>query len=146
MMDIRNGLKTDIPEYQVWFREDRNSISPKGEQGFEDIGIMILIIYSHNGTKVVNPEMWDQTETRIQYLNNARAGPSNVGASSSHPPAAWLKITFRLCVIFIFILCHFSVFLVYSLFIVPFYLYLMSILFLFLKLEWSQLMAWISLS
>ncbi|KAG5590471.1 hypothetical protein H5410_040985 [Solanum commersonii] len=69
-------------------REDRNSMSLEGEQGFEDIGMTIWIRHSHLGTKVVTPEMWAQMETILQYLDNAGAGPSNVEASSSLPPPA----------------------------------------------------------
>ncbi|KAH0632986.1 hypothetical protein KY284_035772 [Solanum tuberosum] len=86
MMDIENGPEREIPEYQVWLREDRNNMSPEGEQGFENIGTTIWIRHSHLGTKVVTPEIWAQMETIMQYLDNAGAGPSNVGASSSLPP------------------------------------------------------------
>ena len=58
MLDIRNALKREISEYQMWFREDRSSMSPKGEQGFEDIGTTIWIMHSHLGTKKVTPKMW----------------------------------------------------------------------------------------
>jgi len=67
----------------VWLREDRNSSSGESEQGFEDIGTTIWIRHSHLGTKVVTREMWAQMETIMQYLDNAGAGPSNVGASFS---------------------------------------------------------------
>ncbi|KAH0682408.1 hypothetical protein KY290_020232 [Solanum tuberosum] len=87
-IDIRNGPEREIPKYQVWLREDRNSMSPEGEQGFEDIGTTIWIRHSHLGTKVVTPEMWAQMETIMQYLENAGARPSNTGASSSLPPPA----------------------------------------------------------
>ncbi|KAG5580488.1 hypothetical protein H5410_051115 [Solanum commersonii] len=63
-------------------------MSPKGEQGFEDIGTMIWIRHSHLGTKVATPEMWAQMETIMQYLDNVGAGPNNVGASSSLSPPA----------------------------------------------------------
>lgn len=33
-IDIGNGPERESPEYKVWLREDRNSISPEGEQGF----------------------------------------------------------------------------------------------------------------
>ncbi|KAG5608096.1 hypothetical protein H5410_019377 [Solanum commersonii] len=62
-IDIGNGPERKFIKYQVWLREDRNSISPEGEQGFEDIGTMIWIRHSHLGTKVVTPEMWAQMET-----------------------------------------------------------------------------------
>ncbi|XP_027768841.1 uncharacterized protein LOC107009842 [Solanum pennellii] len=87
-MDIGMGPEREIPEYQVWLREDRNSMSPEGEQGFEDIGTTIWIRPSHLGTKAVTPEMWAQMESIMQYLDNARAGPNNVEASSSLPPPA----------------------------------------------------------
>ncbi|KAH0737450.1 hypothetical protein KY290_036155 [Solanum tuberosum] len=82
----RNGPEREIPEYEVWLREGRNSMSPEGEQGFEDIGTTIWIRHSHLGTKLVTPKMWDQVETMMQYLDNVGAGPSNVGASSLLPP------------------------------------------------------------
>ncbi|KAH0655787.1 hypothetical protein KY285_030669 [Solanum tuberosum] len=87
-IDIGNGPEKEIPEYQVWFQEGRNSISSEGEQGFEDIGMTIWIRHSRLGTKIVTPEMWAQMENIMRYLDNAGAGPSNVGASSSLPPPA----------------------------------------------------------
>ncbi|KAG5615224.1 hypothetical protein H5410_015048 [Solanum commersonii] len=86
--DIGNGPEREIPEYQEWLREDRNSKSPEGEQGFEDIGTTIWIRHSRLGTKIVTLEMWAQMETIMQYLNNAGAGLSNVRASFSFPPPA----------------------------------------------------------
>ncbi|KAH0670531.1 hypothetical protein KY290_025951 [Solanum tuberosum] len=83
---IGDGPEREIPEYQVWLREDCNSMSLEGEKGFEDIGTMIWIRHSHLGTKVVTPEMWAQMETIMQYLDNVGAGLSNVGASFSLPP------------------------------------------------------------
>ncbi|KAH0665446.1 hypothetical protein KY285_026652 [Solanum tuberosum] len=59
---IGNGPEKEIPEYQVWFQEGRNSISSEGEQGFEDIGTTIWIRHSRLGTKIVTPEMWAQME------------------------------------------------------------------------------------
>ncbi|KAH0700724.1 hypothetical protein KY290_015639 [Solanum tuberosum] len=85
-IDIGNGPEREIPEYQEWLREDCNSRSPESEQGFEDIGTTIWIRHYRLGTKIVTPEMWAQMETIMQYLNNAGAGLSNVGASSSFPP------------------------------------------------------------
>ena len=87
-IDIGNGPEKEIPEYHVWFQEGRNSISSEGEQGFEDIGTTIWIRHSRLGTKIVTPEMWAQMENIMRYLDNAGAGPSNVGASSSLPPPA----------------------------------------------------------
>ncbi|KAG5587261.1 hypothetical protein H5410_047695 [Solanum commersonii] len=87
-IDIGNGPEKEIPEYRVWFQEGRNSISSEGEQGFEDIGTTIWIRHSRLGTKIVTPEMWAQMENIMRYLDNAGAGPSNVGASSSLPPPA----------------------------------------------------------
>ncbi|KAG5585324.1 hypothetical protein H5410_045758 [Solanum commersonii] len=87
-IDIGNGPEKKIPEYQVWFQEGRNSISSEGEKGFEDIGTTIWIRHSRLGTKIVTPEMWAQMENIMRYLDNAGAGPSNVGASSSLPPPA----------------------------------------------------------
>lgn len=72
----------------MWLQEDRNSLSPKGKHDFEDIGMTIWIMHSHLGNKAVTPEMWAQIETRMHYLDNRGAGPSNVGVSSSHPPQA----------------------------------------------------------
>ena len=87
-MDIGKGLEREIPEYQVGLREDRNSMSPEGEQGFEDIGTKIWIRHFHLGTKAVTPEMWAQMESIMEYLDNAREGPNNVEASPSLPPPA----------------------------------------------------------
>ncbi|KAG5570230.1 hypothetical protein H5410_059996 [Solanum commersonii] len=91
-IDIGNESDREIPKYQVWLREDRNSMSPEGEQGFEDIGMTIWIRHSHLGTKVVTSEMWAQMETIMLYLDNAGAGPSNVGASSSLLPPALFSL------------------------------------------------------
>ncbi|KAH0650595.1 hypothetical protein KY285_030685 [Solanum tuberosum] len=87
-LDIGNGPEREIPEYQVWFREDRDSISLEGEQGFEDIGTTIWIRHSRLGTKIVTPEMWAQMESIMRYLDSTGAGPINVGSSSSLPPPA----------------------------------------------------------
>ncbi|KAK4724565.1 hypothetical protein R3W88_027344 [Solanum pinnatisectum] len=86
-IDIGNWPEREMLEYQVWLRDDRNSMSPEGQQGFKDIGMVIWIRHSHLGTKVVTPEMWAQMENIMQYLDNAGAGPSNVGESSSLPPS-----------------------------------------------------------
>lgn len=61
-------------------------MSPKGEQGFEDIGTIVNIRHSHIGNIVVTPEMWTQMEKLMQYLENLGAGPSSVRASSSVLP------------------------------------------------------------
>ncbi|KAG5570780.1 hypothetical protein H5410_060546 [Solanum commersonii] len=87
-IDIENGTEREIPEYQVWLRGDHNSISPEGKQGFEDVGTTIWIRHSRLGTKIATREMWAQMENIMQYLNNAGAWPSNVGASSLLPPPA----------------------------------------------------------
>ncbi|KAH0706139.1 hypothetical protein KY289_011215 [Solanum tuberosum] len=88
MIDIGNGPERETQEYQVWLQEDWDSMSLAGKQGFEDIGTKIWIRHSHLGTKEVTPEIWAQMENIIQYLNNAGAGSSNFGASSSLPPPA----------------------------------------------------------
>lgn len=54
-IDILNGPKREIPEYCVWLREDRNSMSREGEQGFEDIETAIWIRHFHLGSKAVTP-------------------------------------------------------------------------------------------
>ena len=87
-IDIGKSPEREIPEYQVWLRKDRNSMSPEGEQGFKAIGTTIWIRRSHLRTKAVTPEMWAQMESIMQYFDNARAGPNNVEASSSLPPPA----------------------------------------------------------
>ena len=61
-------------------------MSPEGEQGFEDIGMMIWISHSHRGTKVVTPKICTQMEKIMQYLEIMEAGPNNVGESSSLLP------------------------------------------------------------
>ncbi|KAH0699029.1 hypothetical protein KY284_013244 [Solanum tuberosum] len=85
-IDIENRPEREISEYQVWLREDHHNMSLEGEQCFEDIRTTIWIRHSYLGTKVITPEMWGQMETIIQYLDNAGAGPSNIGASFSLPP------------------------------------------------------------
>ncbi|KAG5628976.1 hypothetical protein H5410_000693 [Solanum commersonii] len=95
-IDIGNGPEKEIPEYQVWFQEGRNSISSEGEQGFEDIGTTIWIRHSLLGTKIVTPGMWAQMENIMRYLDNAGAGPSNVGPSSSLPPPALICVNYEL--------------------------------------------------
>ncbi|KAG5585233.1 hypothetical protein H5410_045667 [Solanum commersonii] len=95
-IDIGNGPEKEIPEYQVWFQEGCNSISSEGEQGFEDIGTTIWIRRSRLGTKIVIPEMWAQMENIMRYLDNAGVGPSNVGASSSLPPPALIRVDYEL--------------------------------------------------
>ena len=87
-IDIGKSPEREIPEYQVWLRKDRNSMSPEGEQGFKAIGTTIWIRHSHLGTKAVTPEMWAQMESIMEYLDNAREGPNNVEASPSLPPPA----------------------------------------------------------
>ncbi|KAH0706122.1 hypothetical protein KY289_011198 [Solanum tuberosum] len=87
-IDIGNGPEKENLEYQVWLREDRNRMSPEGEQGFEDIEMTIWIRHSHLGTKVVTPEMRAQMEIIMQYLDNVGARGRNVGASSSLSPPA----------------------------------------------------------
>ncbi|KAG5596043.1 hypothetical protein H5410_037275 [Solanum commersonii] len=64
----------EYPEYQVWFQEDRDNISPEGEKGFEDIGMTIWIRHSRLGTKIVTREMWAQMENIMRYLNNVETG------------------------------------------------------------------------
>ncbi|KAG5581692.1 hypothetical protein H5410_052319 [Solanum commersonii] len=95
-IDIGNGPEKEIPEYQVWFQEGRNSISSEGEQGFEDIRTTIWIRHSRLRTKIVTPEMWAQMENIMRYLNNAGAGPNNVGASSSLPSPALICVDYEL--------------------------------------------------
>ena len=83
---VGNEPVRGIPEYKAWLREYRNSISPEGEQGFEDVRMTIWIRNCRLGTNVVTPEMWAQMANIMQMLDNEGAGPSNFGMSSSLPP------------------------------------------------------------
>ncbi|KAK4348672.1 hypothetical protein RND71_031427 [Anisodus tanguticus] len=84
-MDIGDSQAGSTPEYHAWLREDHGNIdpSPEGEQDFEDIGTTIWIKKNRIRDTIVTPEMWHQMQNIMQYLEDARARPSSVGASSS---------------------------------------------------------------
>ncbi|KAK4353692.1 hypothetical protein RND71_025886 [Anisodus tanguticus] len=86
-MDIGDSRAGGTPEYHARLREDHGNtnLSPKGEQGFEDIGTTVWVRNFWLKDTVVTLEMWHQMQNIMQYLEDAGAGPSSVRASSSSP-------------------------------------------------------------